>query len=451
MDTAKIYTVSELNARIRGMLEQRFSFISVAGEITNLRRPYSGHLYFSLKDSQGQLKAVLFKMQQRYLEQEPADGQEVICHGRISVYEPRGDYQLIVDTIDFHGAGALRAAFERLKQKLDKEGLFDQAAKKKLPPFPSHITLVTSPRGAAVHDFIRIAKRRFPGVRLAVYPVSVQGDQAAAEMIQAIDLIDQQQLTDIIVLCRGGGSMEDLMPYNDEELARAIFRAKLPVVSAVGHEIDFTIADFVSDLRAPTPSAAAELLVPDRAELASRVAQLGKRLVRVQQGRLDRLSARLELRQHQLERFAYRIDELQQRLDQRTMELIHAMQDRINRFECRLEQARLALEQQNPAVRLQMARSRLVSLKKRLVSSMQQLLTHKEFQLEQQKVLLAAVSPKNTLARGYAIMLDEKGRIIRASNQVQTGDRATILLHQGSVRVRIEDVEQEREMKKAVG
>ena len=436
---------------MRSLLEQRFSFISVAGEITNLRRPYSGHLYFSLKDSQGQLKAVLFKMQQRYLEQEPADGQEVICHGRISVYEPRGDYQLIVDTIDFHGAGVLRAEFERLKRKLDQEGLFDQDAKKRLPSFPTHITLVTSPRGAAVHDFIRIARRRFPGVHLAVFPVSVQGDKAATEMIQALDLLSQKKNTDVIVLCRGGGSMEDLMPYNDEELARAIFRAKLPVVSAVDHEIDFTIADFVSDLRAPTPSAAAELLVPDRTELARRIDQLGMRLVRVQQVRLDRLSARLELRQHQLARFIYRIDELQQRLDQRTMALIHAMQDRINRFAHRLEQVRLALEQQSPVVRLDMAQARLIGLKERLIRSMRQILDNREHKLKQQQVLLAAVSPKNTLARGYAIMLDQKGGIVRTSDQLQIGDRATILLHRGRVQVRVEEVEKEREKKKAVG
>jgi len=441
LNTGKMYTVSELNARIRMLLEQRFAHVSVSGEITNLRRPYSGHIYFSLKDSKGQLKAVLFKMQQRYLEQEPADGQKVICYGRISVYEARGDYQLIVDTIDFHGAGALRAAFEQLKRKLDQEGLFDAALKKTLPMLPGHITLVTSPRGAAVHDFIRIARRRFPGVRLAVYPVSVQGDQAAAEMIQALDLLSRQKKTDVIVLCRGGGSMEDLMPYNDEQLARAIYRCGLPVVSAVGHEIDFTIADFVSDLRAPTPSAAAELLVQDREALAARVAHLKTRLIRVLQGRLERLAEQLLTRRLRLGRISTMIEAMMQRLDQRSMTLIHAMQDRLNVFERRIEQARLQLEQQNPAARLKMAEARLSSYKERLVRSMQQILAEKKQRLEQQKLLLSAVSPRNTLARGYAIMLDQKGGIIRSSSQVRVGDRARVLLHKGSLQVKIESVE----------
>jgi len=441
LNTGKIYTVSELNARVRTLLEQRFAHVCVSGEITNLRRPYSGHVYFSLKDRKGQLKAVLFKMQQRYLEQEPADGQEVICYGRISVYEARGDYQLIVDTIDFHGAGALRAAFEQLKRKLDREGLFDAALKKKLPMLPGHITLVTSPRGAAVHDFIRIATRRFPGVRLAVYPVSVQGDQAAAEMIQAIELLSRQKKTDVIVLCRGGGSLEDLMPYNDEQLARTIFRADLPVVSAVGHEIDFTIADFVSDLRAPTPSAAAELLVPDREALADRIAHLRTRLIRMQQSRLDRLSEQLLARKVRLGGISAMLEAMMQRLDQRSMTLIHAMQARLNVFERRIERARLSLEQQNPAARLKVAETRLTSVRQRLARSIQQILAEKKQRLGRHKQLLSAVSPKNTLARGYAIMQDRKGAIISSSSQVRVGDRARVLLNQGSVQVKIEAVE----------
>lgn len=441
MNTGKIYTVSELNGRIRTLLEQRFAYLSVAGEITNLRQPYSGHIYFSLKDAQGQLKAVLFKMQQRYLEQDPADGQQVICSGRIGVYEPRGDYQLIVDTIDFHGAGALRAAFEQLKQKLDKEGLFDPAAKKEPPMLPRHITLVTSPRGAAVHDFIRIATRRFAGVRLAIYPVAVQGETAASEMVRAIERIERWNKTDVIVLCRGGGSMEDLMPYNDEQLARAIYRAGLPVVSAIGHEIDFTIADFVSDLRAPTPSAAAELLVPDRAELALRVNQLGKRLVRIQERHLERLREQLVTQRQRLKRIRTRIEMLMQVIDQRGQALVHAMQGQLARMERRLEQGRLLLEQRNPVARLEVARTRLDNLRSRLLRAMQSRLDLQAQRLEQQKILLDAVSPKNTLARGYAIMLDSAGRVVRASHQLTAGEMARVLLHRGSVHVKIEKVE----------
>jgi exodeoxyribonuclease VII large subunit len=292
-----------------------------------------------------------------------------------------------------------------------------------------------------VHDFIRIATRRFPGVRLAVYPVSVQGDQAAAEMIQAIELLTRQKKTDVIVLCRGGGSLEDLMPYNDEQLARTIYRADLPVVSAVGHEIDFTIADFVSDLRAPTPSAAAELLVPDREALAARIAHLRTRLIRVQQSRLDRLSEQLLTRKVRLSRISAMLEAMMQRLDQRSMTLIHAMQARLNVFERRIERARLGLEQQNPVARLKVAETRLTSVRQRLARSMEQILAEKNQRLAQHKQLLSAVSPKNTLARGYAIMQDQKGAIISSSSQVQVGDRARVLLHQGSVQVKIETVE----------
>lgn len=247
MNTKRIFSVSELTSSIKSMLEGRFPFISVAGEISNLRRPASGHLYFTLKDDRAQIKTVLFKTQQRYLEKTPRDGQMVVCQGRLTVYEPRGDYQLIVDAMDFHGAGALQLAFEQLKKKLAAEGLFDQEDKKPLPALPRHITLVTSPTGAAVHDFIRIAQSRYPQIRIAVFPVAVQGDAAAGEIQEAILEINNQMHTDIIVLCRGGGSIEDLWAFNDEQLAREIRYSNIPVVSAVGHEIDFTIADFAAD------------------------------------------------------------------------------------------------------------------------------------------------------------------------------------------------------------
>ena len=257
MNTSRIFTVTEINDSIRGILEVQFPFVSVAGEISNLRQPLSGHCYFTLKDDKAQIRAVLFKMQQRYLSAMPADGQMVICHGRISVYEARGEYQLIVDTIDFHGTGIMQLEFERLKQKLAAEGLFDEETKKQLPYLPEHITLVTSPKGAAVHDFIRIAQSRCPLTKIAVFPVSVQGDAAAGEISRAIAAINKHLKTDIIVLCRGGGSLEDLWAFNEEKVARAIDASTIPVVSAVGHEIDYTIADFVADLRAPTPSGAA--------------------------------------------------------------------------------------------------------------------------------------------------------------------------------------------------
>ncbi len=439
MDLQHIFTVSELNTRIRSLLEQRFSWLSVSGEISNLRRPYSGHLYFTLKDDRAQLKAVLFKMQQRYLEQQPADGLEVICHGRLSVYEPRGDYQLIVDTIDFHGSGALRAAFEQLKKKLDAEGLFDLRHKKKLPVLPQHITLVTSPKGAAVHDFIRIARRRFPGIRLAVYPVAVQGPEAPTEICRAIDLLNGLSTTDIIVLCRGGGSIEDLQAFNDEQLARTIFNSDIPIVSGVGHEIDFTIADFVSDLRAPTPSAAAELVVPDRESLTGMVGSLQRRLVRAQQAQIDRLSDRLALHGQKIGALSSLLAELFFRVDQQSMLLIHAILRKLNRKQQTIDAMLARLELQNPHHGLQAAQARITELETRMTRAIQQILDVRSSKVSQQSLLLEAVGPRNTLARGYAIVKDKRtGKVVTDSSALKAGDQARIFLDRGSVDVTVD-------------
>lgn len=439
MDSQHIYTISELNTSIRRLLEQRFSWLSVTGEISNLRKPYSGHLYFTLKDDQSQLKAVLFKMQQRYLEHQPTDGLEVICHGRLSVYEPRGDYQLIVDSIDFHGSGALRAAFEKLKKKLDAEGLFDQKHKQNLPVIPAHITLITSPKGAAVHDFIRIAHRRFPGVQLAVYPVSVQGPQAAPEMIQALQLLNASSHTEIIVLCRGGGSVEDLQAYNDEQLARAIFASNIPVVSAVGHEIDFSITDLVSDLRAPTPSAAAELLVPDKATLKNEIDGLQHRLIRMQQLRLERLSDKLTLQRQKLGDLSSFFTGLFLRVDQQSMLLVHRMTNLLGRAQQRIGEAQLRLERHNPEHRLQAAATRLMTLKDGLTKAMQQILSMRAQKIKQQSQLLEAVGPRNTLARGYAIVRKKKSmEVVMDSSQMHPGEQALITLDRGSMDVTVD-------------
>lgn len=449
MNGDHVYSVSELNSAIRNLLEQRFTFISVAGEVSNLRRPYSGHLYFTLKDDQGQLKAVLFKMQQRYLKRQPADGQAIICRGRLSVYEPRGEYQLIVDHIDFHGTGALQIAFEQLKKKLAAEGLFDQAAKKRLPPFPLHITLITSPRGAAVHDFIRIALRRFPQAALSVYPVAVQGDAASLEMVAALQEINEKLDTDVIVLCRGGGSMEDLQPFNEERLARAIYDSVIPVVSAVGHEIDFTIADFVSDLRAPTPSAAAELLLPDSHALKDKISVLTGRLYRVMHRQVDRAEDRLALQKHRLGDFSSPLANLLIRVDQQSMSLSRTMEQILAEYRSRISAIQLRLERQNPDIRLQIAGGRLSALHNKLIRAGRQCVADKTFQLQKQSSLLEAVSPLATLARGYAIVREKQTRtVITDSKTVMTGDRAEVLLHHGRLDVTVDFCHGEENIKK---
>jgi exodeoxyribonuclease VII large subunit len=440
MDERRILTVSELNSAIRGLLEGRFPFVSVAGEISNLHKPSSGHLYFTLKDAGAQIKAVLFKMQQRYLAQIPKDGTQVLCRGRISVYEPRGDYQLIVDTIEVHGAGALQQAFEQLKRQLAVEGLFDEHLKRPLPPFPAHITLITAPQGAAVHDFIRIATRRFPPIRIAVYPAAMQGDQAAAGIIRALEAINARAATDLIVLCRGGGSSEDLWAFNDEHLARAIRASALPVVSAVGHEIDFTIADFAADLRAPTPSGAAELLVPDGEALRTLINQQQARMGRTLRHQLDWIEQRIRLARQRLSTMPHPLDRLLLRLDHLTMRLEHALAAILAGQERRLDQATLHLARLNPRHRLDLHGHRLHALGSRLAQAIRSRLQFKEEQFGLAAGVLHAVSPLATLARGYAIVrtIEGKGQIITEATQVRPGTKVEVTLHRGQLVCRVE-------------
>ncbi|MFP7755560.1 exodeoxyribonuclease VII large subunit [Thermodesulfobacteriota bacterium B35] len=442
-----VYTVAELTSLVREMLESRFPFISVAGEISNLRRPRSGHIYFTLKDDRAQIRAVLFRMQQRYLEREPADGQMVVCRGRITVYEPRGDYQLIVDALDFHGAGALQLAFEQLKKKLAAEGLFDEHLKKAIPPIPAHITLVTSPSGAAVHDFLRVASSRYPATRIGVYPVAVQGDTAADEMVAALERINESLATDVIVLCRGGGSIEDLWAFNEERLARAIHASRLPVVSAVGHEIDFTIADFAADLRAPTPSAAAEMLLPDGRELWQRVAGAHERLARAMRERLQRLQEQLVFLRRRLGTMGHPLESLALRLDHASLSLERAMLGFLESREHSLAAWSGRLEQKSPAARLELHRQRLAALRQRLLLAGPALVDARGRELARLAALLEAVSPLSTLARGYAIVRKEErpaGMILTDSREVRAGDRLEVLLHRGRLHCTVESTEEEQ-------
>ncbi|MDH3347261.1 MAG: exodeoxyribonuclease VII large subunit [Desulfobulbaceae bacterium] len=434
MKTPRIFKVSEITSSIRSILETHYPFIQVSGEISNLRKPRSGHLYFTLKDDKAQIKAVLFVMQQRYLNQALRDGQQVICSGRISVYEPRGDYQLIVDGVNFHGAGLLQKAFEQLKNILDAEGLFDPGHKKALPPMPQHLTLVTSPNGAAVHDFIKIAQKRFPGCSISVYPVSVQGETAADEIVQAIEAINDHIDTELIVLCRGGGSLEDLQAFNEERTARAIYNSQLPVVNAVGHEIDFTIADFAADLRAPTPSSAAELILPDAAELKTRLSHLQKRMYHALNANLNQRAAKLALYRKIMEDSRRPLESLLIKLDYKTEKIERAMSEIIRNNQSRLERFVVLLEQHDPRKNLAGKREKISALQHRIIMAERNNLERHKKRLSNVTGLLNTVSPLATLARGYAIVKNEQtGNIIRESNEVQIGDEVEILLHKGSL------------------
>ena len=450
MNSSRIFTVSEINASIRGILESQYPFISIAGEISNLRQPYSGHMYFTLKDEHAQIKAVLFKMQQRYLAELPEDGRQVICRGRISVYEPRGDYQLIVDAIDFQGTGVLQLEFEKLKKRLAAEGLFDEGRKQPLPFFPEHVTLITSPQGAAVHDFLRVAGARCPQTAISVFPVAVQGDSAAPEIAAAIKTVNEQLPTSLIVVCRGGGSLEDLWAFNEEIVARAIFNSSLPVVSAVGHEVDFTISDFTADLRAPTPSAAAEMCLPETSELKARISQLGKRMERSLVSRLDRLESDISLFSHKLASFRQPLDHQLLRLDHLSSRLVGAMQAKIMAESNALHQAALKLDKNNPVNRLQFLGRQVDEFRGRLVRGMKTILDDCQASMERSAGLLDAVSTLATLARGYSIVRKEsqKGEVVTDYRQVEKNSRVEVTLHNGFLHCTIEKTGQSRFLKR---
>lgn len=442
MENHRVFKVSELTTHIRSLLEDAYPFVRVAGEISNLSQPASGHLYFTLKDAQAQLRIVLFKMQRRYLAKELRNGMEVICLGRISVYEPRGEYQLIADTVDFQGAGVLQRSFEALKARLAAEGLFDQEKKRPLPFVPKHITLLTSPQGAALYDFLRVARRRFPGLRISIYPVPVQGEQAAAAMVAGLERIRSQLAPDVLVLCRGGGSVEDLWAYNDEHLARAIRQGSVPVVSAVGHEIDFTIADFAADLRAPTPSAAAELLVPEQLALQRTVRMHGARLQRLMEQTLNHAQQQLQFARHRLRTKLHPVDTLLLRVDQLKSSLVQAFSRHLDTQGGHVAQLEQRLQLGSPRFRLIRQGQELADLEKRLVRAGTHILAQYEGRFLQAAAVLRAVSPLATLTRGYAIARkhDAAHTIIHAASQVDPGEKVELLLATGRLECRVEAV-----------
>jgi exodeoxyribonuclease VII large subunit len=430
--SVNIQSVSELTKSIRGLLETQFPFVTVVGEISNLRKPYSGHLYFTLKDSDAQLRAVLFKQQQRYLDITPEDGLEVICRGRITLYEPRGEYQLLVDSIESLGAGQLQIAFDQLKSSLAKEGLFEQSAKLPLPFLPNKVSLITSPGGAAVHDFLQMAENRYPGLPIEVIPTRVQGEFAAGEIVEALTFLNQRKGTDIIILCRGGGSLEDLWAFNEEMVARAIYASEIPVVSAIGHEIDFTISDFVADFRAATPTAAAEAVIPDKHTLLARISRanhaLGSNLGRV----IDRYRYQINTQERILGDPSILLTNCALKLRNITTELGHSLKTRLNAKRHELKLHEDSLMEANPG--------RILTLKKQRIDELfklSQLLIRLKIEKERDKLgkaaaLLDAVSPLAVLGRGYSITLGGTDRkAIRDSHELSVGEEIEVILDSG--------------------
>ena len=439
-----IYSVSRLNQEVRLLLEQAFPLVWVEGEISNLARPRSGHLYFTLKDSDAQVRCALFRNRSRYLRFTPENGARVRIRARIGLYAPRGDYQLIAEHMEPAGDGALQQAFEALKARLDAEGLFDAEHKQPLPALPRRIGIITSPTGAAIRDILSVLARRFPALPVLVYPVRVQGEGAAAEVARAIALADQRADADVLVVSRGGGSLEDLQPFNDEQVARAIAAATVPIVSAVGHEVDVTIADLVADHRAPTPSAAAEQLSPDAEALGRGIAGLDARLARAlarrrQQQREQVLGlARRLSAQHpgrQLQERAQRLDGLEQRLT-------HALQQRLARRAERLTTAQRRLQGATPRQLIERLEAQRGMLAGRLQGAIQNNLTTWRHRLHENARALEAVSPLRTLERGYAIVRHApNGPILREAKDLREGDRVTTRLGKGAFTATVDGVQ----------
>ncbi|MCJ8168974.1 exodeoxyribonuclease VII large subunit [Atopomonas sediminilitoris] len=434
----EVLSVSQLNQRARGLLEDVFPQVWVEGELSNLARPSSGHVYFTLKDSQAQVRCAFFRQHASRVRQALRDGLAVKVRGKVSVFEGRGDYQLIVDSLEPAGDGALRLAFDALKDKLSAEGLFAQERKQALPKQPKRIGLITSPTGAVIRDLISVFARRAPGIELTVIPTAVQGREAIGQIVRAIQLADKLGF-DALVLARGGGSLEDLWCFNEEVVARAITACQTPIVSAVGHETDVTISDFVADLRAPTPSAAAELLAPDQREAQQRIDQLRRQLWLHMNNRLQRENLRLS---HLSQRVRHPREQLQrqsQRLDDLELRLQRAWQQALNRSEQRLERAQLRLQAVHPERRLSQYQQRLEHLSQRLPQAIERRLLRHEERLHVLAATLQAVSPLATLGRGYSILLDQQGQAIRSAAQTEPGQRLRARLSHGELQLRIED------------
>ncbi|MGE5624711.1 MAG: exodeoxyribonuclease VII large subunit [Bacillota bacterium] len=439
----RVYTVSDLNRAVRGLLDGGFPLLWVEGEISNLARPASGHLYFSLKDSQAQVRCALFRNRGLLLRFKPADGMKVLVRGRVSLYEPRGDYQLIAEHMEEAGHGQLQRAFEELKKKLAAEGLFDAALKRPLPAVPRCIGVITSPSGAALRDILSVIGRRYPLARVIVYPVPVQGEGAGAKIAAMLATASTRAECDVLILARGGGSLEDLWAFNEEAVARAIRASHIPVVAGVGHEIDFTIADFAADLRAPTPTGAAELTTPDVADWLRGLGQQTARLVQAEQRFLESLRERVAWCAERLEQLhpGRVLRDRSQRLDELQLRLGRAVKVQLRHERIRLQALTAALREHSPVQRLHRGADRLTTLKAQLDGAVRARLLQVGKRLALAVRTLDAVSPLATLQRGYAILTDAaSGTVINHVSAARPGQAVHAELADGRLLAEVKDV-----------
>jgi exodeoxyribonuclease VII large subunit len=443
----EILTVSQLNNNIKFLLEESFDFVLVEGEVSNLRRPQSGHVYFTLKDDKSQIKAVFFRQFGGHIKRnnfELEEGLKVLCRARLNVYLPRGEYQLVVESVEPLGVGALQKAFEQLKAKLFAEGLFDERYKKPLPFLPAKIGVVTSPTGAVIRDILNITKRRFPIADILIAPVRVQGNEAAGEIIQALRRLQSYGNVDVIIIARGGGSLEDMAPFNDEALAREIFRSPIPIVSAVGHETDFTICDFVADMRAPTPSAAAELIVPQRLELISKINTLQQRIVSGFCRHLEDNKNQLSSLQERLKDPRCFLINLKINLDDLKERLVSAFNHEKQNLGNELRHLELRLGHQSPAVKIRERKILLNNIQKDLFNNIFCRLTAIKERLLKDSAVLESLSPLAVLQRGYSVTRSVvSGMIVRQTDGLSVGEDVNVRLAKGEFNAKIEKICQE--------
>ncbi len=436
-----LLTVSELTRRIQLLLESHFGLVWIEGEISNLRRPASGHVYFTLKDEKSQIRAVVFRQALRNMTFALEDGMQIVCRATVNVYEQRGEYQLVIDTVEPRGIGALQIAFEQLKARLQAEGLFDSVHKKPIPFLPRRIGVITSPSGAVIRDILTVTARRFPSIDILIFPVRVQGEESAAEIVAALDRLSEQTDVDVAILARGGGSLEDLSPFNDERVARAIFRSQVPIVSAVGHEVDFTIADFVADLRAPTPSAAAELVAPLRGELLKsvqmmrlRLEQGCRRMITASDGEVESLRQRLKHPGRQILDLRIYLDEMGESLRTAVFKRIKLLRDG-------LQARRASLRYVHPGERIKNRRAALILAEENFTHFFRMRVAEAKNRLAAASALLDNLSPLKVLGRGYSIVQTyPEGHVVRDAESLRVGRMLDIRLAAGSVRAEVKDI-----------
>lgn len=440
-----IYSVSRLNRDVKSLLEQNFFSIQVSGEISNLSRPSSGHLYFSLKDERAQVRCALFKSQAQRLKFEPENGLQILASANVSLYEARGDYQLIINQMQESGDGALRRAFDQLKAKLDAKGLFSPDHKKQLPRIPAAIGIITSASGAAIRDILSVLARRFPGIPIIIYPVMVQGNEAKYEINQAIITANQRKECDVLLLARGGGSLEDLWAFNEEMVANAIYKSRIPIISGIGHETDTTIADYVADLRAATPTAAAEHCTPDGQQWLGQFQAYEQRLIQLIKNRIQQTAQHLDwlTKNLQLQHPGKQLQIKAQRLDELELRLTNTLKNQLSQAKARLTTHHAQLWQYNPAHTVQRLKSKYLTLNNRLNTNIKTRLHKRHEKLAHLSQTLNIVSPLATLQRGYTLSTDQQGELITSTQHLKVGQIFNTHLATGSISSRIQEIKHE--------